>query len=183
MRRSALPANLVMRCEPRQARVRQVEIAPSTSVLAPLIRGEPDMVGLLLGFRELLRFFGWISRTFVSYSSLSELCFPWESAICLMQVESVGWCGNIIFLFTRRDVFQEGSARHVDVASSRGSTRHVIPAYRYRGSTRHVVAAYQGTIPSPIQSVPVPSERFFSSPIHRIRHAHALTHLRPGPVA
>ncbi len=126
-------------------------------------------------------------------SSLSELCLPGESVSCQIQGESVGWWGNIIFPLARRGVFQGGSPRHVDVSSSRGSTRHVVTAYRYRGSTSHVVAACQGTmpslrlsvgkiLPSPIQPVvPIPLESFFSVSIHRIRHAHTLTHLRPGP--
>jgi hypothetical protein len=65
----------------------------------------------------------------------------------------------------------------LNVASYRGSTSHVAAVYksanRYRGSTRHVVSACQGTmpslllsvgkiLPSPIQSFPIPSERFFS---------------------
>jgi hypothetical protein len=50
-----------------------VVIDPSTLVLDPLIRGEPDIEGLLLGSRELLSSFGRISGTLVRYSSLSEL--------------------------------------------------------------------------------------------------------------
>ena len=117
-----------------------VVIAPSTSVLAPLIRGEPDMVGLLLGSRELLCLFGRISGTLVCCSSLSELCLPRDSASCQMQGESAGWWSNTTFIASQDgDFFQRGSARHVDVASFRG--RHVkSAAYRYRGSTRHVVA-------------------------------------------
>ena len=90
-----------------------VVIAPSTSVLAPLIWGEPDMVGLLLCL------FGRISGSLVRYISLSELCFPGEST---------------------RGCFQGGSERHVDVSSSKDTTRQVVTGYRYRGSTRHVVA-------------------------------------------
>jgi hypothetical protein len=43
------------------------------------------MVGLLLGSRERLWLFRRISRTLVSYSSLSELCFPGESASCQVK--------------------------------------------------------------------------------------------------
>ena len=121
------------------------------------------MVGLLLGFRELLCLFGRI------------LC-------------STAGGVTSFFSHTSRGCFQGGSTHHVDVTSRprsyRVSTRHVVAVYRYRGSTRHVVAVYQGTkpslwisvgkfLPSPIQSVPIPSERFFfltdspySSPAH-----------------
>jgi hypothetical protein len=68
-----------------------VVIAPSASVLTPLIRGEPDMVGLLLGSRELLCLSSRISRTLVSCSSLSELSLPGESVSCQIQGGSVGW--------------------------------------------------------------------------------------------
>jgi hypothetical protein len=54
------------------------------------------MVGLLLGSRELLCLFGRISRTLVSYSSLSELGLPGEVVSYQMQGESVGWWSNII---------------------------------------------------------------------------------------
>ena len=40
------------------------------------------------------------------------------------------------------------------------------------------------SLPSPIQSVPIPSTRFFFLFDYRLRHsvtAHTLTHLRPGP--
>jgi hypothetical protein len=50
-----------MRCDGAASVVLQVifsssgvVIAPSVSVLAPMIRGEPDMEGLLFGSRELL---------------------------------------------------------------------------------------------------------------------------------
>jgi hypothetical protein len=86
----------------------------------------------VLGSRELLCLFGRISGTFVRYSSLSELCQPGQPASCRMRVDSLGWWSNIIFLLARRGVFQGGSARHVDVASSRGSTRQVVAAYSIR---------------------------------------------------
>jgi len=61
----------------------------------PLIRGEPDMVGLLLGSRELLCLSSRISRTLVICSSLSELYLP-------VDIASPDGGG-----------FQRGSARHV----------------------------------------------------------------------
>ena len=139
-----------------------VVIAPSASVLAPLIWREPGMVGLLLGSRELLCLSSRISRTLVSCSSLSELNLLGESVNYQIQGESVGWWGIIIFIVASRrktGLFSRvsgGSTRHVDVTSRhvnvtsyRGSTRHVVAAYRSayrnRGSTRHVVAVYQGT--------------------------------------
>ena len=103
-----------------------VVIAPSASTLAPMIRGEPDMVGLLLGSRELLYLSSRISRTLVSCSSLSELSLPGESVSCQIQGESVDWWSNITFIASQDGgVFQGGSARHTDVASIRGSTRQV----------------------------------------------------------
>jgi hypothetical protein len=115
-------------------------ISPSTSVLAPVIRGEPDMAGLLLGSRELLCFSSRISRTLVSCSSLSELYLPGESVSCQIQGESVGWWSNIIYCLARRGVFR--GARQVTSTSRHSGARHVkSAAYRYRGSTCHVVAA------------------------------------------
>jgi hypothetical protein len=105
----------------------------------------------------------------------------------------VVWWSN--FILSPRKTgggFQRGSARHVAVASIRD--RHVKPTVdRYRGATRHVVAVYQGTLPflrlsvgkflpSPIQSVPVPSTRFFFPfRLTVFVTAHTLTHIRPGP--
>ena len=148
------------RCDVRhvKARVRQIVIAPSTSVLAPVIRGEPDMVSLLLGSRELLCLVGRISRTLVRYRSLFELCLPGESVRCEIQGESVGWWSNIIFLPDKTGVFRGARhsvsmSRRVNVTSYRGSTRHVVAACRsanrYRGSTRHRV------------TITIPSGRFF----------------------
>ena len=131
-----------------------------------------------------------------------------ESASCQIQGESVGWWGFIIFIVASRrktGLFSRvsgGSTRHVDVTSRhvnvtsyRGSTRHVVAAYRsvyrYRGSTRHVVADYQGTmpsmrlsvgkfLPSPIQSVPIPSTRFFFLFDYRICHCAHFDTSPPG---
>ena len=65
-----------MRCDKQEMGCSSgVVIAPSASVPAPMIRGEPDMEGLLLGSRELLCLSSRISRTLVSCSSLSELYF------------------------------------------------------------------------------------------------------------
>ena len=71
----------------------RVVIAPSASVLAPMIRGEPDMEGLLLGSRELLCLSSRISRTLVSCSSLSELYLLGESVSCQMQGNK--WAGGL----------------------------------------------------------------------------------------
>ena len=132
--------------------------------------------------------FGRISGTLVRYSSLSELCLSGESVSSRLHGESVGWWSNIILSPRKTGVFQGGSARHVDVASSRGTTRQVVAAYRYRGSTHHVVTAYQGTMPSLGISVGEfylrrfnPLSFFGRRGFHRICHAHTLTHLRPGP--
>jgi hypothetical protein len=69
-----------MRCDGAASAVLQVifgssgvVIDPRPSVLAPMIRGEPDMEGLLLGSRELLCLSSRISRPLVSCSQLSEL--------------------------------------------------------------------------------------------------------------
>jgi hypothetical protein len=86
----------------------RVVIAPSASVMVPVIRGEQDMVGLLLGSRELLCLFGRISRTLVSCSSLSEFGFPGESARYQMQGESVCWWSNPIYRLVTRGGFSEG---------------------------------------------------------------------------
>jgi hypothetical protein len=169
-----------------------VVIVPSVSTLTPLIRGEPDMVGLLLGSRELLYLSSRISRTLVSCSSLSELSLPGESVRCQIQGESVGWWSNIILSSRKTGGFFRGF-RHVtspsrqsgDDKSSRPLTgtgaRHVMTLPPDRGTTHHVVAAYQGTLsflrlsvrkflPSPIQSVPIPSTRFFFLFDYRLRH-------------
>ena len=122
-----------MRCDGAASAVLQVifsssrvVIAPSASVLAPMIRGEPDMEGLLLGSRELLCLYSRISRTLVICSSLSELFLPGESVNCQMQGESVGWWSNITFIASQDGGgFQRGSVRHVTVASIRGPTRQV----------------------------------------------------------
>ena len=121
-------------CTPR------VVISPSASVLAPMIRGEPDMEGLLLGSRELLCLSSRISRTLVSCSSLSELNLLGESVSCQMQGESVGWWSNFILSPRKTGGFFRG-ARHVTSPSRQSGARHVkSAAYRYRGATRHVAA-------------------------------------------
>ena len=130
----------LLRCDPlTQKSSSGVVIAPSTSVLAPLIRGEPGMEGLLLGSRELLYSFGRLSGTLVRYSSLSELAGRGNPRTVECRGNPLAGGVSSFYLLTRRGGFQGGSARHVDVASFRG--RHVkSAAYRYRGSTRHVVA-------------------------------------------
>ncbi len=132
-----------------------VVIAPSASVLAPLIRGEPDIVGLLLGSRELLWLSSRISRTLVSCSSLSELYLP---------AEGLGTS-------RRRRVTQGPDTSSRPLIGT--GAQHVMLLPPDRGATPHVVAAYQGTLPSlrlsvgkllpsPIQPVvPIPSESFF----------------------
>ena len=161
------------------------------------------MVGLLLGSREPLYLSSRISRTLVSCSSLSELSLPGESISYQIQGESVGWWSNIILSPRKTGGFFRG-ARHVTSTSrhsgadksSRPLTgtgaRHVTLLPPDRGTTHHVVASYQGTLPSlrlsvgkflpsPIQSVPIPSTRFFFYfSITVFVTAHTLTHLRPG---
>jgi hypothetical protein len=179
-----------------------VVIAPSDSTLAPLIRGEPDMVGLLLGSREPLYLSSRISRTLVSCSSLSELSLPGESISYQIQGESVGWWSNII-LSPRKTGGVFRGARHVTSTSrhsgadksSRPLTgtgaRHVKSLPPDRSSTYHVVAAYQGTLPSLrlsvgkflpslIQSVPIPSTRFFFLFDYRLRHCAHFDTSPPG---
>jgi hypothetical protein len=169
-----------------------VVIAPSASTLVPLIRGQPDMVGLLLGSRELLYLSRRISRTLVIFNSLSEFSLPGESVICQIQGKPLGWWSNIILSPRKTGGVFRGS-RHVTSTSrhsgadksSRPLTgtgaRHVTSLPPDRGSTHHVVADYQGTLPSlrisvgkflpsPIQSVPVPSTRFFFLFDYRLRH-------------
>ena len=142
-----------------------------------MIRGEPDMEGLMLGSRELLCLSSRISRTLVSCSSLSELYLLGESVSYQIQGESVGWWSNFI-LSPRKTGGVFRGARHVTSTSrhsgadksSRPLTgtgaRHVTSMPSDRGSTHHVVDDYQGTLPSlrlsvgtflpsPIQSVPI----------------------------
>jgi hypothetical protein len=69
-----------------------------------MIRGEPDMVGLLLGSQELLCLSSRISRTLVSCYSLSELYLTGESVICPLQGESVDWWSNTMLSSTRHVV-------------------------------------------------------------------------------
>ncbi len=110
--------------------------------------GEPDMVGLLLGSRELLCLSSRISRILVSCNSLSELYLPGESVICQIQRESTGWCSNIILSPRKPGGVFRGS-RNVTSTSCHSGARHVkSTAYRYRGSTRPVVATWQGFDPS-----------------------------------
>ena len=158
------------------------------------------MEGLLLGSRELLCLSSRISRTLVSCSSLSELYLLGESVNCQMQGESVGWWSNFILSPRKTGGFFRG-ARHVTSTSrhsgadksSRPLTgtgaRHVTSLPPDRGSTHHVVAAYQGTLPSLrlsvgkflpslIQSVPIPSPRFFFLFDYRLRHC---THFDTSP--
>ena len=150
------------------------------------------MEGLLLGSRELLCLYSRISRTLVSCSSLSELSLLGESVSCQMQGKSVGWWSNFILSPRKTGGFFRG-ARHVTPTSRQSGAdkssrpltgtgaRHVTSLPPDRGSTHHVVAAYQGTmpslrlsvgkfLPSPIQSVPVPSTRFFFLFDYRLRH-------------
>ena len=155
--------------------------------------------GLLLGSRELLCLSSQISRTLVSCSSLSELYLLGESVSCQMQGQL--WAGGVtsFYRLARRGGFSEGlgtSRQSGADTSSRPLTgtgaRHVTSLPSDRGATHHV-AAYQGTmpslrlsvgkfLPSPIQPVvPIPSERLCSL-IHRICHAHTLTH-SPGASA
>jgi hypothetical protein len=125
----------------------RVVIDPSASVLAPMIRGEPDMEGLLLGSRELLCLSSQISRTLVSCSSLSKLYLLGESVNCQMQGESVVWWSNFILSPRKTGGFFRG-ARHV-TSSSRQSgadtssrpltgtgARHVTSLPSDRGSTQ-----------------------------------------------
>ena len=75
------------------------------------------------------------------------------------------WTGDVELSTNKKHLLKNlSSTRHcdVDVASSRGTSRHVVAAYRFRGPTRHVgrslptdrdsthhvVAAYQGTMSS-----------------------------------
>jgi hypothetical protein len=139
-----------------------VVIAPSVSTLAPLIRGEPDMVGLLLGSRELLCLSSRISRTLVSCRSLSELYLTGESVSC--QIQGNTWAGGVTSLLSPRKtggVFR--GARHVGTSRRRRviqgtdtssrplpgtGARHVTSLPPDRVATHHVVAAYQGTMSS-----------------------------------
>jgi hypothetical protein len=72
------------------------------------------MEGLLFGSRELLysKLSSRISRTLVSYSSLSELYLLGESVSYQMQGESVGWWSNFIVSPRKTGGFFRG-ARHV----------------------------------------------------------------------
>ena len=117
-----------------------VVIAPSALELAPVIRGEPDMVGLLLGSRELLRLSSRISRTLVGCSSLSELYLPGESTSCPTRGMSLVWWSNIIFLLARRGVFQGGSTRRVDLTSRQRRVKQGLDtSRRYRLQVRQQV--------------------------------------------
>ena len=69
--------------------------------------------------------------------------------------------------------------------------RHVTSLPPDRGVTHHVVAAYQGTLPSlrlsvgkflpsPIQSVPIPSTSFFFLFDYRLRHCSRFDTYPPG---
>jgi hypothetical protein len=126
-----------------------------------------------------------------------------ESISYQMEGESVGWWSNFI-LSSRKTGGVFRGVRHVTSPSRQSGTdtssrpltgtgtRHVTSLSPDRGSTHHVVTAYQGTLPSlglsvgkflpsPIQSVPIPSTRFFSFSITVFVTPHALIHIRPGP--
>jgi hypothetical protein len=102
-----------------------VVIAPSASTLAPLIRGEPDMVGLLLGSREPLYLSSRISRTLVSCSSLSELSLPGESISYQIQGECVGCGVTSFYRLARRGGFSEGLGTSRRRRVIQGPTRQV----------------------------------------------------------
>ncbi len=103
----------------------RVVIAPSASVLAPMIRGEPDMEGLLLGSRELLCLSSRISRTLVSCSSLSELYLLGESVNC--QIQGNPWAGGetSFYRLGRRGGFSEGFGTSRRRRVIQGPTRQV----------------------------------------------------------
>ena len=126
----------------------------------------------------------------------------WESVSCQIRGESVGWWSNFILSPRKTGGFFRG-ARHVTSPSRQSGAdkssrpitgtgaRHVTSWPPDRGSTHHVVAAYQGTmyslrisvgkfLPSPIQSVPVPSTRFFFLFDYRLRHCAHFDTSPPG---
>jgi hypothetical protein len=101
----------------------------------------------------------WISRTSVfvwpDLGNLGPLQLVIRALLAggireLSNAGGIRWLVEVLHFISSHDGggFQRGSARHVAVASFRGTTRQVVASYRYRGSTRHVVAAYQGTMPS-----------------------------------
>jgi hypothetical protein len=158
------------------------------------------MEGLILGSRELLYLSRRISGNLVSSNSLSDLSLLGESVTYQIQGESVVWWSNIILSPRQTGGFFRGS-RHVTSPSRQSGTdkssrpligtgtRHVTSLPPDRDSTHHVVASYQGTmpslrisvdkfLPSPIQSVPIPSTRFFFLFDYRLRHC---THFDTSP--
>jgi hypothetical protein len=176
---------------------------PSASVW-PIDQGVTD-TGLLLGSRELLCLFGRISRSLVSCSSLSELGLPGESVSYQMQLESVGWWSNIILSPRKTGEFFRG-ARHVTSPSRHPGARHVKSLPLTGAGARHVTlwpldrGSTHPSLPPTRVQCPLcgyPSASFYlrrfsplflfrrrgflTSPIHRIRHALTLTHIRPVP--
>jgi hypothetical protein len=168
-----------------------------------MIRGEPDMEGLLLGSRELLCLSSRISRTLVSCSSLSELYFLGKSVSYQIQGESVGWWSNFILSPHKTGWFFRG-ARHVTSpsrqsgadTSSRPLTgtgaRHVTSLSPDRA--RHTTSLPPTRVHCPLCGCPSASFYlrrfnpflfrrlgFFSFSITVFVTASTLTHLRPGP--
>ena len=133
----------------------RVVIAPSASVLAPMIRGEPDMEGLLLGSRELLCLSSRISRTLVSCSSLSELYLLGESVSCQMQGEL--WAGGVTSFYRLANVVAD-----------------------YQGTMPSLRLSVSKFLPSLIQPVPIPSTRFFFLFDYRICHCAHFDTSPPG---
>jgi hypothetical protein len=116
-------------------------------ILVPVIKGEPDMVGLvetdMVGSRDFLCLFGRISRTLVIFNALSELGLPGESMSYQIQGESVDWWSDIILSSHKTGgVFRR--ARRVTSTSCHSGTRHVkswsLTGTVSRGETLHVVA-------------------------------------------
>jgi hypothetical protein len=158
----------------------------------PNIRKEPDMVGLLLGSRELLCLSCRISRSFVNCSSLSESYLPGESANYRILGESVvsvveyhhfffphktGCFSGRLITSRRRRVIQGIDTSSRPFTGTR--SRYITSLPPDRGVTHLVVATYQDTnalsvaicrqvLPSPIQlDVPIPSKKIsflFHSP-------------------
>jgi hypothetical protein len=145
-----------------------------------------------------------ISRTLVSCSSLSEPYLLGESVSCQMQGESVGWWSNFILSpHKTRGGVSEGLGTSRRCRVNQGPTRQVgrlqvqgrdTPRRCHLGSTHYVITAYQGTmpslrlsvgkfLPSPIQSVPIPSPSrlgFFFLFDYRLRHCAHFDTSPPG---
>ena len=104
------------------------------------------MMDLPLGYQELLCSFGRISRTSVSYNSLSDLLLRGNPRTVQYRWNPWSGWGNMIFPPRKTEVVSGGLDR---------SRRFLLPRYNAFSGSWLSVGKF---LPSPIQSVPSPPD-------------------------